>query len=59
MPEEEIHREEGCGFSMPGLAVPSKALREEIPNSTEKERKQALAGSILRCEHIPAIPPPS
>ncbi|MDD4465537.1 MAG: 2Fe-2S iron-sulfur cluster-binding protein, partial [Dehalococcoidales bacterium] len=48
-----------CGFCTPGFVTTAKALIDRIPNPTEDDIKEALAGNLCRCgtypQHIPAI----
>ena len=38
-----------CGFCTPGFIVASKALLDQIPNPSESEVRQWLAGNLCRC----------
>ncbi len=38
-----------CGFCTPGMILSAKALLDEIPNPTEEEVRQSLAGNLCRC----------
>jgi carbon-monoxide dehydrogenase small subunit len=38
-----------CGFCTPGMILSSKALLDRIPNPTEDEIKQGIAGNLCRC----------
>lgn len=38
-----------CGFCTPGMILSAKALLDEIPNPTEEEVRQGLAGNLCRC----------
>lgn len=38
-----------CGFCTPGMILSAKALLDEIPNPTEDEVRQGLAGNLCRC----------
>ena len=38
-----------CGFCTPGMIIQSKVLLDQIPNPTESQVKEALAGNLCRC----------
>jgi carbon-monoxide dehydrogenase small subunit len=38
-----------CGFCTPGLIVATHELLERIPNPTDAEIREALAGNLCRC----------
>ncbi|GAB4267682.1 MAG: (2Fe-2S)-binding protein [Deferrisomatales bacterium] len=38
-----------CGFCTPGMILSSAALLERIPNPTEDQIKQGIAGNLCRC----------
>ena len=38
-----------CGFCTPGMILSAKALLDEIPNPTEEDVRQGLAGNLCRC----------
>lgn len=38
-----------CGFCTPGFVMAATALLDEIPNPSEDEIREALAGNICRC----------
>ena len=38
-----------CGFCTPGLIVATHDLLERVPNPTEAEIREALAGNVCRC----------
>jgi carbon-monoxide dehydrogenase small subunit len=38
-----------CGFCTPGMVLTAKALLEELPNPTEDQIREAIAGNICRC----------
>jgi aerobic-type carbon monoxide dehydrogenase small subunit (CoxS/CutS family) len=48
-----------CGYCTPGFVVSSKALLDRIPDPTDDEIIEALAGNICRCgtypQHLIAI----
>ena len=48
-----------CGFCTPGFVTTAKALIDRIPNPTEDDIREALAGNLCRCgtypQYIPAI----
>jgi carbon-monoxide dehydrogenase small subunit len=51
-PLQEAFIEHGaiqCGYCTPGMLLSAKALLDEIPNPTEEEVKEALAGNLCRC----------
>lgn len=38
-----------CGFCTPGQILSTKALLDRLPNPTEEQVRQALAGNLCRC----------
>ncbi|MDP2645704.1 MAG: (2Fe-2S)-binding protein [Desulfobacterales bacterium] len=38
-----------CGFCTPGVIMAAKGLLDEVPNPTEHEIKQGIAGNLCRC----------
>jgi carbon-monoxide dehydrogenase small subunit len=38
-----------CGFCTPGMVLSAYALLQEIPNPSEDEIKEAIAGNLCRC----------
>jgi carbon-monoxide dehydrogenase small subunit len=38
-----------CGFCTPGMIMSTKSLLDRIPNPTEDQIKEALAGNLCRC----------
>ena len=38
-----------CGFCSPGMILSAKALMDKIPNASEDEIKEAIAGNLYRC----------
>ena len=51
-PIQEAFEEKGslqCGFCGPGVIMSAKALLDEIPNPSEQEIRDALAGNLCRC----------
>ena len=38
-----------CGFCTPGLVVQAHALLAEVPNPSDPEIREALAGNLCRC----------
>jgi len=38
-----------CGFCTPGMVVTTKAMLQEMPNSSTEEVKEYLAGNLCRC----------
>ena len=38
-----------CGFCTPGMIMGTKALLDRIPDPTEMQVKEALAGNLCRC----------
>lgn len=38
-----------CGFCTPGMIMSTKSLLDRIPNPTEEQIKEALAGNLCRC----------
>ncbi len=44
-----LHGAVQCGFCSPGMVLSSYALLEKIPNPTEEEIKDAIAGNLCRC----------
>lgn len=38
-----------CGFCTPGFVMTLTALLDELPNPTEEQVRQSLAGNICRC----------
>jgi aerobic-type carbon monoxide dehydrogenase small subunit (CoxS/CutS family) len=53
------HHAMQCGYCTPGFVVSSKALLDRIPDPTDDEIIEALAGNICRCgtypQHLIAI----
>lgn len=53
------HHAMQCGYCTPGFVVTSKALLDRIPDPTDDEIIEALAGNICRCgtypQHLIAI----
>jgi carbon-monoxide dehydrogenase small subunit len=51
-PLQEAFIEKGaiqCGYCTPGMVLSAKALLDELPNPTETEVKEGLAGNLCRC----------
>jgi carbon-monoxide dehydrogenase small subunit len=44
-----------CGFCTPGMLMSCLALLREVPNPSEREVRQALAGNICRCTGYQSI----
>ena len=44
-----LHGAVQCGFCSPGMVLSSYALLEKIPNPTDEEIKDAIAGNLCRC----------
>ncbi len=40
---------EQCGFCSPGFVMAVLALKREIPNPTEEQAREYLAGNLCRC----------
>jgi carbon-monoxide dehydrogenase small subunit len=38
-----------CGFCTPGMVVAAHALLSRIPNPSEMQIREAMAGNICRC----------
>src|SRR5262249_7662348 len=38
-----------CGFCTPGMVLTAKALLQEVPNPTEDQIREAIAGNMCRC----------
>ncbi len=38
-----------CGFCTPGMVLTTKAMLDEIPDPSEEDIKQYLAGNLCRC----------
>lgn len=38
-----------CGFCTPGMVMSAKALLDEIPNPTNSEIRNSIAGNLCRC----------
>ncbi len=38
-----------CGFCTPGMVLSAYALLQEIPNPSDDEIKEAIAGNLCRC----------
>jgi carbon-monoxide dehydrogenase small subunit len=38
-----------CGFCTPGMVITTKAMLDEIPDPSEEDIKQYLAGNLCRC----------
>jgi len=38
-----------CGFCTPGMVVTTKAMLQEMPNSSTEEIKEYLSGNLCRC----------
>jgi aerobic-type carbon monoxide dehydrogenase small subunit (CoxS/CutS family) len=38
-----------CGFCIPGMIMSAKYLLDRVPNPTEDEIKEGLAGNLCRC----------
>jgi carbon-monoxide dehydrogenase small subunit len=38
-----------CGFCIPGMIMSAKDLLDRIPDPTEEEIKEGLAGNLCRC----------
>jgi len=38
-----------CGFCTPGVIMAAKALLDSVPNPSDEEIKEALAGNLCRC----------
>ncbi len=38
-----------CGFCTPGMILSAKALLDRVPNPTEDDIKQGIAGNLCRC----------
>jgi carbon-monoxide dehydrogenase small subunit len=55
-----------CGFCTPGMILTAKAILDEVPQPTEAEIKQKMAGNLCRCtgykkivEAVMSVNPPS
>jgi len=51
-PIQEAFVEHGavqCGFCTPGMIITTRSMLEEIPDPSEKDIKQYLAGNLCRC----------
>jgi carbon-monoxide dehydrogenase small subunit len=44
-----------CGTCTPGMILTAKALLDKIPNPTEDEVREALAGNLCRCGNYKRI----
>lgn len=45
-----------CGFCTPGMLMSSRALLDRVPNPTEEQVREAIAGNICRCTgYLPII----
>ena len=44
-----------CGFCAPGMIMTTKALLDKIPDPTESQVREALAGNICRCGNYDQI----
>ena len=38
-----------CGFCTPGMLLAAKALLDEVPDPSEDEIRDHLAGNVCRC----------
>jgi carbon-monoxide dehydrogenase small subunit len=38
-----------CGYCTPGMVLTAKAFLEEVPDPTDEEIREAIAGNICRC----------
>ena len=50
------HHAMQCGFCTPGFVVTSKALLDRLPNPSEEQVREALAGNLCRCGTYPQHP---
>jgi len=50
------HHAMQCGYCTPGFVVTAKALLDRVPEPTEEQIKQALAGNLCRCGTYPQHP---
>ncbi len=50
------HHAMQCGFCTPGFVATGKALLDRIPDPSEKEVRDALAGNLCRCGTYPQHP---
>lgn len=44
-----------CGFCTPGVLMSAKALLDRVPDPSEEQIKEAIAGNICRCTGYVAI----
>jgi aerobic-type carbon monoxide dehydrogenase small subunit (CoxS/CutS family) len=50
------HHAMQCGYCTPGFVVSAGALLDRVPDPTEEEIKEALAGNLCRCGTYPQHP---
>lgn len=50
------HHAMQCGYCTPGFVVTAKALLDKVPDPTEPEIREALAGNLCRCGTYPQHP---
>jgi carbon-monoxide dehydrogenase small subunit len=49
--QQAFHEHHGlqCGFCTPGILLTAKALLDEVPQPTEAQIREAIAGNLCRC----------
>jgi len=50
------HHAMQCGYCTPGFVVTAKSLLDKVPNPTEQNIREALAGNLCRCGTYPQHP---
>ncbi len=55
--QDEFHRHHAlqCGYCTPGMLISITALLKEIPDPTDAEIREYLAGNLCRCTGYSAI----